>query len=41
MDLRGIFSVFIIITTGRLHDVRLLNAPSLPTSAIFGLEEVT
>ena len=32
MDLRGAIPVFISITTGKVHDVRLLNAISLPAA---------
>lgn len=34
MDLRGAIPVFISITTGKVHDVRLLNAISLPAGSI-------
>ena len=34
MDLRGAIHVFISITTGKVHDVRLLNAISLPAGSI-------
>jgi hypothetical protein len=34
MDLRGAIPAFISITTGKVHDVRLLNAISLPAGSI-------
>lgn len=34
MDLRGAIPVFISITTGKVHDVRLLNVISLPAGSI-------
>jgi len=38
MDLRGSIPVFISITTGKVHDVRLLNAISLPPGSILVID---
>ena len=38
MDLRGAIPVFISITTGKVHDVRLLNAISLPAGSILAVD---